>query len=195
MSHIFNENGYNAEIVLENGTHFLSIEDRQSIEYELNKVSIGFCCIELRSGPQASLFRGIAAFINENLTSLIVGSLLMPGAYDTMKFILKKIVDGIKNGPVRMVSSNKISFPTFALKFVTKNGYIEAPIPDNLSDVQFDKYLDLLKIAIQSLTEDKIGKGELIAEYEPESGKVLIKTVLEYGRGQWEKQQIRKNDN
>ncbi len=189
MSHIFNENGYDAEIVLENGIYFLSQEDRQSIEDELKKVSIGFCCIEMRSGPQASLFRGIVTFINENLTSLIIGSLLMPAAYDVIKIIFKKIVAGIKNGPVRMVSPNKISLPTLILKFVTKKGYIDAPIPDNLSDAQFDKYMDLLKIAIQSLTEDKISKGELVAEYEPESEKVFIKTVLEYGRGQFEKQQ------
>jgi len=32
MSRVSNENGYDAELVLENGTLFLSPEDRQSIE-------------------------------------------------------------------------------------------------------------------------------------------------------------------
>lgn len=55
--------------------------------------------------------------------------------------------------------------------------------------------MDLLKTAIQSLTDDIISKGELIAEFDPESGKVLTKTVLEYGRGQWEKQQTKNSNN
>lgn len=192
MSHVFNENAYDAEIVLENGTLFISPEDMQSIEYVLSKVNIRFGCIELRSGPQASLFQGIAVFINENLTSLIVGSLLMPVAYDAIKYVFKKIVNGIKNGPVRMVSTNKIYMPTFILKFATKKGHIEAPIPHDLSDIQFEEYMDLLNVAIQSLTEDIISKGQLIAEFEPESGKIHIQTVLEYGRGQWKKQQTQK---
>lgn len=194
MKHVFNEYGYGAEIVLENGTFFLSPEDRQSVEYVLSKVDIGFVCIELRSEPQASFFQGIAVFINENLTSLIVGSFLMPGVYDAMKFAFKKIVNSIKNGPVRIVSTTKISMPKCILKFVTKKGHIEVPIPNNLSDEQFEKYMNLLKIAIESLTEDTISKGELIAEFEPELEKIHIKTVLEYGRGQLEKQQTHKNN-
>lgn len=192
MRHIFNENAYNAVIFLDNGTPIISSEDKQSIEYVLSKVNIGFGCIELHSGPQASLFRGIAVFINENLTSLIVGSLLMPVAYDAIKLAFKKIVSSIKNGSVRIVTTNKIYMPTLILKFVTKKGLIEAPIPDDLSDVQFEKYIDLLNVAIQSLTDDIISQGELIAEFEPESGSIHIKTVLEYGREQCEEQQTQK---
>lgn len=132
MSHVINDNKYAAEILLENGNYFLSQEDKQSIENVLNKVNIWFDCIELRSGPHASLFRGIAIFINENLTSLLIGSLLMPGAYDAMKFVFKKIINGIKNGPVRMVGTKKSSMPTLILRFVTKTGHIDAPIPTDL---------------------------------------------------------------
>ncbi|HZK55217.1 MAG TPA: hypothetical protein VFC84_13605 [Desulfosporosinus sp.] len=192
MSHVFNQNGYDAELVLENGALFLSPEDRRSIEDILSKVDIGFGCIELRNGPKASLFHGIAVFINENLTSLFVGRLLMPGAYDAIKFAFKKIVDGIKNGSARIVSANKISMPECILKFVTKKGHLEVPIPNNLTDEQFEKYMDLLKVAIQTLNEDIINQGHLIAEFEMKSEKVIIKTVLEYGRGQWEKQQTEK---
>ena len=191
MSYVFNEKYFEAEIILENGTLFLSPEDRQSIEHVLNKENIGFTCIELRSGPQASLFSGIIIFINENLTTLIINGLLMPSVYDTMKFVFNRIINGIKNGPIKIVTSNKISIPTPILKFSTTKGHLEAPIPENLSGMQFEKYIDLLIDAIQSLTSDEINKEHLIAEYEFEKGKVQIKSILEYGRAQYEKQQIK----
>ncbi|WP_366923147.1 hypothetical protein MFMK1_000001 [Metallumcola ferriviriculae] len=47
MGHVIDGNKYASKIVLQNGTYFLSQEDKQSVEKVLHKVNIGFDCIEL----------------------------------------------------------------------------------------------------------------------------------------------------
>lgn len=47
--------------------------------------------------------------------------------------------------------------------------------------------MDLLSVSMQSLTEDKIDKGQLIAEFDSQSGQVIIKTIFEYGIDQSKK--------
>lgn len=194
MMHVFNEYGFEYEIVVENGSRFLTSAERATIKNILFNEKIGFGCIELRSGPQASLFHGIAVFLNENLTSLLIGGLLMPSAYDVLKLAIKKIICSLKNGLVRILSGNKISLPILILKLSTGKGRIEAPIPQNLTDAQFDKYMDLLKSSIQSISESELDDKHLIAEYDSEQERVNIETILEYGRRQWEKQQKKQSD-
>lgn len=179
MSFIFNEKGFQAEIILENGTHFLSPEEREYFKDVLSKENIGFSCVESRSDSEASLFSKIVISFNQKLTSLLIEGLILPGVYDTIKLIVCKIVSGIKSGIMKIFSSKSIAIPTPILKFSTPKGSIEAPIPENLPDTQFDKYMDMLVEAIQSLTEDIIREGHLVAEPEPQSGKVRIMTVDE----------------
>ena len=180
VKEIFGENAYDSKIVLENGDRFLSLEERELIEIKLNNVEIEFACVEINKGIQNSFLNGVEVFINENLTLLIVGGLFMPALYDALKFVVKKIRKGLKKGSVRIVTPNRAYIPPLILRFKTKKGELKAPIPNELTDVQFKKYMDSLISSMQSLTDDKISKEELIVDYKTETEKIHILTRYEY---------------
>lgn len=119
MGRVFNDKGYESEIILENGTWFLKTEDLTQIEDILHVHDIGFICVEFRSEPQAALFRGLSVCINESLTSLIIGGIIMPATYDSIRYVFKKIRKKIKEGSIFILSSKEASKPDLILTLKT----------------------------------------------------------------------------
>ena len=180
MKEIFSEDSYPSKVVVENGSKFLIPEDIELIESELNKVEIEFACVDMREGPQNVSLEGLWIFINENLTSLIITDLFMPALFETLKFVIKKIRKVLEKSQFKAVTPKKIYTPSLILRFKTEKGELKAPIPSNLTDAQFDKYMDLLEKSFKDISSDTVCKKEQIVDCDIESGKINILTTLEY---------------
>lgn len=168
---IYNDYGFENEIVLEDASFFINTDETKEIAEQLNKAKIGFTCVETRSLMHSSILQGINLVINENLTSLIISGLMMPLVYDALKTSIKLIF-------THFSGSEK---PPLILKCKTKSGSIIAPIPTELSNAQFDKYMDTVTIAIQNLKIDDTKHEQYVAECDLEKQSIKMLMLQQYG--------------
>lgn len=173
-------------IGLENASIYLSDNELMELDKNLLQYDIHLIPFE-NHGAKASL-NDINVFISENITELMIAGLLMPAIYDTIKSTMKIIIYKIKE-KVRILKSGNIREAVPCLRFKTKNGEISAPIPSNLSEDQFERYMDEIKIAIESIhTNPQIKYESFVVEQNEKSLKVEIKTMLQYTQEQCQMQ-------
>jgi len=184
---------YKSAIGVENFPFFMLDEfdeKRNELENLLKEHQIELVFIEKRSGPIASVFQAIPILINEHLTELIIAGLLFPAAYDAIKFTILRLVKGIRQG-FFLASSGKTVDASAKLKMNVGNAEILAPIPSDLTDEQFAKYMDMLPKALAELKCNQIPNVEryecFIIEYDDEKLRTI--TMTQYARERWEEQQ------
>lgn len=118
----------------------------------------------------------------------MIAGLFMPAIYDIIKSSLKIIIFKIK-GKVKIIQSGKIREAVPCLRFKTKNGEFSAPIPSNLSEAQFERYMDEIKEAIQSIQPNPQTKYQsFVIERNEKTLKVEVKTMLQYANEKCQKQ-------
>lgn len=187
---MFFDEKYENNIMLENISFLFSSEERDSIEKAFDEQEIGILFFEKR-GIQNSIFDTAMIYINSNLTDLIIAGLLAPAAYDLLKntilFVGRKIS--------AFVHRAKKDEPVISLKMKSGDAEIIAPIPTNLSNEQFQIYMDMLQKALLEANEPKLKKVTkyecFVAECDEKMEKVIVKTMLEYGHEQVQKQRNR----
>lgn len=173
-------------IVLENASIYLSGAEFMELDEQLSQYDIHLKAFE-NHGPKGSL-HDINVFISENITELMIAGLLMPAIYDTIKSSMKIVIYKIR-GKVKILQSGKIREAIPCLELKTKNGQISAPIPLNLSEEQFERYMDEIKRAIESIQPNPQIKYEsFVVEQNEKSLKVEAKTMLQYAQEQCQKQ-------
>lgn len=126
-------------ILLENGESYLSNDDVKYIESLLQASNINL--VLLNSGSVKQSFTDLIVYISNNLTELLISGLLLPIAYDALKRVFKFILKRIKEN-AKIITTNGIRDVQPSIIFKHKNTEIIAPLPNNLSDEQFDKYCD-----------------------------------------------------
>lgn len=173
-------------IVLENASVYLSDNEFVELYEQLSQYDIHLKSFESHT-PKASL-NDINVFISENITELIIAGLFMPTIYDIIKSSMKIIIFKIR-GKVKILQAGKIREAVPCLQFKTKNGEISAPIPSNLSEEQFERYMDEIKGAIQSIQPNPQTKYQsFVIERNEKSLKVEAKTMLQYANEKYQKQ-------
>jgi len=181
---------YENNIMLENVSMLFSNEERDSIVQAFDEQEIGVLFFGKR-GMQSSIFDTAMIYINSNLTDLIIAGLLAPAAYDLLKntilFVGRKIS--------AFVHRAKKDAPVISLKMKSGDAEIIAPIPTNLSNEQFQMYMEMLQKALSEANEPKLKKITkyecFVAECDENMGKVIVKTMLEYRHEQVQKQKNR----
>ena len=177
-------------IVLENASDYLLDNEFMELNERLSRYDIHLEAFESH-GPKASL-DDISIFISENITELMIAGLLMPTIYDIIKSSMKIIVFKIK-GKVKILQSGKIREAVPCIQFKTRNGEIRAPIPYNLTEEQFERYMDEVKRAIESIQSNQQIKYEsFVIEQNAKSFKIEAKTMLQYAQEQYQKQKNKK---
>lgn len=173
-------------IVLENASVYLSDNEFMELYEQLSQYDIYLKSFESHA-PKASLY-DINVFISENITELMIAGLFMPTIYDIIKSSMKVVIFKIR-GKVKILQSGKIREAVPCFQFKTKNGEISAPIPSNLSEEQFERYMDEIKRAIESIQPNPQTKYQsFIIEQNEKSLKVEAKTMLQYAQEQCQKQ-------
>lgn len=177
-------------IILENGMAYLSNDEFTALNVLLAQNSINLSYFQ-NPGPKASL-NDINIFISQNITELMTAGILLPAVYDVIKAALKTIVYKIK-GKVKILQSGKVREAVPCLTFKTVNGEIKAPIPTDLTEDQFERYMDELERAIESIRPDPLVRYEIfIAEQNEKTRIIEVKTMLQYAHEQYQKQEMRK---
>lgn len=173
-------------IVLENASVYLSDNEFLELYEQLSQYDIHLKSFESHA-PKASL-NDINVFISENITELMIAGLFMPTIYDIIKSSMKIIIFKIR-GKVKILQAGKIREVVPCLQFKTKNGEISAPIPSNLSEEQFERYMDEIKGAIQSIQPNPQAKYQsFVIEQNEKSLKVEAITMLQYANEKCQKQ-------
>lgn len=168
----------NSIIVLENGKEYLDNKEFVDLsdtlkEYDITLESYG------KSGIMNSLY-DICIYFNEHITELLITGVLIPTAYDAIKSSIKFIVFRIKS-KVKIIQSDKVRSAQPSFRFKTSNGEVIAPIPHNLSEEQFDKYMDGVYQAIRALKPITDSKYErLIIEVDAETTYIETKSLHQY---------------
>lgn len=180
-------------IVLENASVYLSDNEFIELDEQLSQYDINLKAFESHA-PKATL-HDINVFISENITELMIAGLLMPAIYDIIKSSMKIIIFKIR-GKVKILQSGKIREAVPCLQFKTKNGEISAPIPSNLSEEQFERYMDEIKRSIERIQPNPQAKYEsFVIKQNEKSLKVEVKTMLQYAQEQCQKQnKLRKEE-
>lgn len=173
-------------IVLENASVYLSDNEFMELYEQLSQYDIHLKSYESHV-PKAAL-NDINVFISENITELMIAGLFMPTIYDIIKSSMKIIIFKIR-GKVKILQAGKIREAVPCLQFKTKNGEISAPIPSNLSEEQFERYMDEIKAAIQSIQPNPQTKYQsFVIEQNEKSLKVEAKTIFQYANEKHQKQ-------
>ena len=179
-------------ILLENGAKYLAETELNDLTNKLKKSNIELKTMRI-DGPKNSL-NDISIFIGGHITELIITGLLIPTAYDVLKSSLKFIVYKIKEN-VKIIQSGKVREAQPCIQFKTCNGEIIAPIPQNLSESQFDKYMDGVWQAVHAIKPNPEKKYEsFIIEQNEDSLHIEAKTMLQYAQEQYNKQEQRKSN-
>jgi len=185
---------YKSAIWVENFPFFMIDENRNELENLLKEHHIELIFIEKRSGAIASIFQAIPIFINEHLIELIIAGLLFPATYDAIKFTILRLVKGIRQGFFLASSGEKID-SSAKLKMNVGSAEILAPIPSDLTDEQFAKYMDMLPKALAELKRNQIPKIEMyecfIIEYRPDNEELRTITMKQYASERHKEQQAR----
>lgn len=96
---------------------------------------------------------------------------------------------------VKILQSGKVREAQPCFRFKTCNGEVIAPIPHNLPEEQFDKYMDKVYQAIQAIKPNPEEEHEsFIIELSEDSFKIETKTMLQYAQQQWSNQEQRKSN-
>lgn len=142
-------------IYLESGLNYLSEDEFENLYNDLDKVGI---ILEATKESEAvikhSLWSDVAIYINENLTALIISGVIVPATYDVIKASLKLIINSIKE-KVKIVQNGEVKNSQPYIRFKTEKGELFALIPEDISDYQYDKYMDNVKEAINALSIDE----------------------------------------
>lgn len=174
-------------ILLENSMQYFPDDEFESLQKHLLQNDIYLMSFEDSSGPKASL-GDIGVFISEQATELIITGVIMPAVFDVIKASLKLIVYRIKER-VKILQSGKVREVVPYLTFRTRNGEIRAPIPPDLPQEQFERFMDEVKNAIESIKPNPEIKYEsYIVERSENTLKVEAKTILQYCQEQINKQ-------
>ncbi|MTI58580.1 MAG: hypothetical protein FH762_01100 [Firmicutes bacterium] len=177
-------------IILENAKEYLSDVEYKELDEHLSQNDIGLKSFQSH-GPKASL-NDINIFISENITQLLIAGILMPVIYDVIKKSLKIVIYKIRD-KVKIIQSGKIREAVPCLTFKTKNGEIKAPIPTDLSEEQFERYMDEIKSAMESIKiNPKTRYESYVIEKSKNSLKVEAKTMLQYAHEQHQNQKKKK---
>ncbi|NOW89762.1 hypothetical protein BCD91_001785 [Clostridium beijerinckii] len=177
-------------IVLENASDYLSDNEFMELYEQLSQYDIHLKSFESHA-PKAFL-NDITVYISENITELMIAGLFMPTIYDIIKSSMKIIIFKIR-GKVKIVQAGKIREAVPCFNFKTKNGEIIAPIPSNLSEEQFERYMDEIKGAIQSIQPNQQTKYQsFVIEQSEKFLKVEVKTMFQYANEKCQKQKNEK---
>ncbi len=178
-------------VLLENSMQYFSDEEFESLQKKLSQNNVYLMSFENRH-PKGSL-GDIGIFISKHATELIITGVIMPAVYEVIKASLKLIVYRIKER-VKISQSGKIREIVPCLIFITQYGEVRAPIPINLPKEQFERYMDEVKNAIESIKPNPRIKYEYyIIEQNENTLQVEVKTILQYGQEQIKKQKKAKS--
>lgn len=179
-------------ILLENGAKYLSETELNDLTNKLKKINIELKTMS-NDSPKMSL-NDISVFVGGHITELIITGLIIPTAYDVLKSSLKFIVYKIKEN-VKILQSGKVREAQPCIQFKTCNGEVIAPMPQNLSESQFDKYMDGVWQAVNAIKPNPEKEYEsFIIEQNKDSLKIEVKTMLQYAQEQYNKQEQRKSN-
>lgn len=146
-------------LVLSDGDMYLSKEEKESITKDFKKNEMDIFFLE-NQGIKNSIFDGIEIMLNNNLFNMLVGGLLLPAAYDTLKNGLTFIIKKISNSNIMLLRANEKPEPIkIVIKIQTNVGYIMASIDQELSSDEVEKYINGLieayKIASSTSSSDR----------------------------------------
>ncbi|MBN7773553.1 hypothetical protein [Clostridium aminobutyricum] len=174
------------EIYLPGGINYLSQDELTNIQSELNKYDITLIATDDHA-PQAS-FNDICIFISQNTTELIVSGLMMPVAYDVLVKSIKFVIQKIKE-KVKILQGGQVREAQPSIHFKTENSELIAPIPQNLTDEQFNKYFESINEAIKTIHHNSEKKYEyFIIEQQNDGLRVEVKTIIQYAQDKIEHQ-------
>lgn len=172
---------YKLNICVENTP--ISPRERQEIEKILNEQGIGIIFLEYR-GIMNSVFDAIPIFLNPEIISLLVSSMMTSAMYDSLKTALFILISKISS---RLNRKNKQDSGA-AFRFKVGNADIFADIPSGLNDIQFKAYMDMVRdtsTTIYKMQENAETKyTNLFLMYDSEKESIDIKTVTEYAKMQ-----------
>lgn len=138
------DNTSSNRIVVVSGSGCFKPKERKELEEALEENNLSLIFLEHRS-IQGSVFDGIEIILNNNLFNMIVGGLIMPAAYDTLKTSLTLIIKKIKHSEIKILRANKKPEPAnVVIKIKTDAGEIIASINRVLSETEIEKYMQAL---------------------------------------------------
>lgn len=157
--------------------------ERYKIKKMLNEQGIGIVFLEYR-GIMNSAFDAIPIFLNPEIISLLVSSMMTSAMYDSLKTALFILISKISS----RLSRRKKQDSGAAFRFKVGNADIFADIPSGLNDIQFKAYMDMVRdtstsiYKMQENTETEYTNLFLVYDSEKES--LDVKTVSEYAKMQ-----------
>jgi len=176
-----------SKIVLENAYGYITKDEFYDLKKKLAQHNI--CLETVEVGPKASL-DDIIILINGNIVELMLGGFMMPALYDSVKSSIKFIIYRIREKVKIYQVGRKVRDAIPCIELKTKNGEIKIPIPLNLPNEQFDRYMDEVHNAVQAIKPDLKKRYEsFIIEQNSASLKVEVKTRLQYFQEQIARQE------
>ena len=157
--------------------------ERYTIKKILNEQGIGIAFLEYR-GIMNSAFDSIPIFLNPEIISLLVSSMMTSAMYDSLKTALFILISKISSRLRRRKKQDSGA----AFRFKVGNADIFADIPSGLNDIQFKAYMDMVRdtsttiYKMQENTETEYTNLFLVYDSEKES--IDVKTVSEYAKMQ-----------
>jgi hypothetical protein len=180
-------------IILENGPMYLTQTELNNLKRTLKESNITLQTFS-NDTPKDAL-NDISVYICAHITELFIAGLLIPAAYDILKSSLKFIIFRIKE-KVKIIQAGKVREAQPCIQFQICNGEIIALIPKNLSENQFDKYMDELLQAVRSVKTDSRKKYvSFIIKQNEVTLEIEAKTMQQYAQEQYAKQEFRRSNN
>lgn len=174
-------------VLLENGTKYLTKEEYFDLYQQLRNYGMELTSFE-SGGVKASL-NDICIFVSQNVTELLVASLMIPAAYDALKAVICFSAKKIKER-VKIVQPDKVRDVQPSIRFKMDDCEIIAPIPSDLPAEQFGIYFDAINEAIKTIQCNPSKKCEhFIVEAVGEDFQVKVKTIIQYAQEQMENRQ------
>lgn len=172
--------------------HFVIPQDEQNeIKKLLSTHKINVVFSEKKKEPTASLFNAISIYINEHLIELIVAGIILPSAYNAIKFFILRLLKHLKKITV-INSAGEQKEASMNFKFKIEETEIIAPIPKGLNDEQFSIYMDMLQETMLKINETEKSHTKtydlLIIELNNKDMLLTTKTMVQYMKEKREQQ-------